>query len=128
MTRIKPGPHRPSVFKLDEWPVVWGVYVGDGCVSAADPLEWANIHAHAHNKTDDPWFGWICIADDRKAFTKLGRPSLLMKHEVAHLLVPNAMHNAKWKKVLTGMGGTSEVKKYLITQKNFIKLDNINPQ
>jgi len=107
------------VFKLEEWPIVWGVYLGQGCITGNDPLDWKELRAHAHNDKDEEWFGWICLADIKDAFTKLGNPSMVIKHEIAHLLAPNQGHTKKWKEILTAMGGASEVRKY-DSKKNLI--------
>ena len=112
MSRIRPGAHRPTVFGLQDYPVVWGVYLGNACVSAENPLEWIEVWAHAHNDPEDEWFGWICIRDAKLAFTKRGNPSLVMKHEVAHLLVPKQGHTRKWRETLTSIGGAVEARKY----------------
>jgi len=121
---IKPGANRPEKFGLEPWPIVWGVYVGQGCISGEDPLEWIDILAHAHNKKDEEYFGWICIRDAKMAFTKLGNPSLVMKHEVAHLIANDQGHTKKWREILTQMGGGVEAKKYLISKKTHNILDS----
>jgi len=122
--KIKPGANRPEKFGLEPWPIVWGVYVGNGCITGEDPLDWIHILAHAHNKKDEEYFGWICIRDAKMAFTKLGNPSLVMKHEVAHLIASDQGHTKKWREVLTQMGGGSEAKKYLISKKKPTILNN----
>jgi len=118
----RPGANRPSAFGLEAWSIVWGVYVGQGCISGEDPLDWIHILAHAHNKKEDEYYGWICIRDAKMAFTKQGNPSLVMKHEVAHLLCPNQGHTKKWREVLTQMGGGAEAKKYLNVKKSSINI------
>jgi len=120
----RPGANRPSAFGLEAWPVVWGVYVGQGCISGEDPLDWIHILAHAHNRKDEEYFGWICIRDAKMAFTKLGNPSLVMKHEVAHLIANDQGHTKKWREILTQMGGGVEAKKYLNSKVKSNKLDN----
>jgi len=121
---IRPGANRPEKFGLEPWPIVWGVYVGQGCITGKDPLDWIHILAHAHNRKDEEYFGWICIRDAKMAFTKLGNPSLVMKHEVAHLIANDQGHTKKWREVLTQMGGASEAKKYLISKKKPTILNN----
>jgi len=133
MPKIRPGAHRPAVFGLQDYPVVWGVYLGNACVSAENPLEWIEVWAHAHNSPEDEWFGWICIRDVKLAFTKRGNPSLVMKHEVAHLLCPGQGHTKKWRRVLTEIGGGAEARKYepkkkeLISSTEVINIDISNP-
>jgi len=116
--KVRTGPHRPSsLFNYGKSSyfyedVIWGIYVGEGCVSGLDPLEWASIHAHAHYDKYDEWSGWVCIADPRKVITKGGRPTHLVLHEVGHLITGTRHHGTQWARVVTSLGATSEVKKY----------------
>ena len=112
--KIKTGPHRPS--SLSPWcaPFAdrWGIYVGDGCVTGAEPLEWKTVLAHAHNDVEDEWFGWVCVADPYDVITTKGQPTVTLKHEIAHILCKNGGHTALWRTVPTSLGAPSEAKKY----------------
>jgi hypothetical protein len=112
--KISQGPHRPEEVcpVLAQYPVVWGLYVSDGCISAEDPLEWRDVDAHAHVEADDEWRGWICIADGRSVITEKGNPTHLLWHEVAHLVCGDISHGAKWKKVMRDFGASREAVKY----------------
>jgi hypothetical protein len=114
--KIAPGPHKPkNLFDLDKYPelkIIWGIYVDDGCVSGVDPLEWRKIDAHAHTAKDDEWAGWICISDPKAVITPTGRPTHVLLHELAHLMVPNSAHNKKWYDTLVRLGGATEAKKF----------------
>ena len=112
--RVKNGPHRPLALSpaLSMYPDLWGIYVGDGCVTGETPLLWREIDAHAHNTIEDEWFGWVCVADPYNVITASGQPTVLLKHEIAHILCKNSGHDKKWRLVLTNMGAESEAKKY----------------
>jgi len=114
--KLRKGPHKAQdLFDMVEYPElskVWGIYVGEGCVTGNDPLDWKIIEAHAHALQDDEWKGWICIADPGAVITATGRPSHTLIHEVAHLILQNASHNKKWHDTVVGLGATVEAKKY----------------
>ena len=112
--KVRTGPHRPTDLTpwLAPFTAVWGVYVGDGCVIGAEPLEWLKIHAHAHDDPEDEWFGWICIADPYNVITAKGQPTVILKHEVAHILCKDGGHGQMWRLILTILGAKSEAKKY----------------
>lgn len=95
-----------------DYPQVWGIYVGMGCVSAESPLEWRGIWAHAHNDPEDEWYGWLCFDKPSRVFTKSGRPTQVLLHEIAHLRCPGQHHTKKWRQTLTMMGGAKEAAKY----------------
>jgi hypothetical protein len=92
--KVRTGPHRPTELSptLASFPDLWGIYVGDGCVTGGSPLEWREVDAHAHNSTEDEWFGWVCIADPYSVITANRNPTALLKHEIAHLLCKNDGH------------------------------------
>jgi len=70
------------------------------------------VNAHAHNWTDDDFFGWICVADERYLFTPSGASTRVMWHEYAHLLVPDANHGRRWRAVIRQLGWPSEARRY----------------
>ena len=60
------------------------------------------VPAHAHSNPESPVHGWICFRSKT-----LSRNSLLMLHEIAHLLVKfKHGHNDVWRRVLLRIGGT----------------------
>ena len=67
-----------------------------GCI-AGDSLD----HAHAHCHPDDPNYGWICL--EYMAYFK---SSKLMKHELAHLIIPYQNHTKKWMRTVLALGGS----------------------
>ena len=108
---VRLGANNPRALGLD-YPEVWGVYVGMGCVSAESPLEWRGILAHAHNDPEDEWYGWLCFDKPSRVLTKTNKPTLVLLHEIAHLRCPNQHHTKKWRQTLTLMGGGREAAKY----------------
>ena len=112
--KVKLGPHRPTSLShaLAPYSDIWGVYVGDGCVTGTEPLEWLKIHAHAHNDTEDEWFGWICIADPYNVITAKGNPTAILLHEVAHVLCRDPGHSQKWCAVVSAIGAPGQAQKY----------------
>lgn len=114
--KLKTGPHRVAdLFDMRKYTslnIVWGIYVGEGCITGEYPLDWKKIEAHAHALKDDNWQGWICIANPRSVITSTGRPSHTLIHEVAHLELASSSHGKKWYDVVVGMGATVEAKKY----------------
>jgi len=112
--KVRTGPHRPTELSSAFAPYsgVWGVYVGDGCVSGGSPLEWRAVEAHAHNRKSDEWFGWICVADQWAVVTENGNLTVTMKHEIAHILCPDSLHGARWRAAVTALGAPQEAKKY----------------
>jgi hypothetical protein len=95
---------------LAEYPEVWGIYVGAGCVTGDSPLDWRTIEAHAH--VLDEWTGWICIANRRSVVTANGRATHLLLHEVGHVLVGDTSHGKRWRDMVTGLGAAKEAKRY----------------
>lgn len=114
--KLRSGPHKISeLFDLNRYPelgAIWGIYVGDGCVSGVDPLAWKRIDAHAHALEDDEWRGWICVAQPRDVRTPKGRPTQVLWHELAHILARNGAHGTKWRDILIGLGCKKEAEKY----------------
>ena len=62
--------------------------------------------AHAHNRKNDKYFGWICILSSKRLRMNNGKPSMLMLHELAHILTPNHWHDDTWRKSVRAIGGT----------------------
>ena len=116
-------PYKPADLNLD-FDCLWGVYVG-GCVDRTGETWrlWHEIHGHAHNDKLDPWFGWVCILEPKRVLTAKGRPTKILLHEIAHLLVPNQGHTKRWKRVVAELGAASEAVKYLPRLPS-IKTDN----
>ena len=89
--------------------VIWGVFVG-GCVDERNASSlWHNARSHAHNHTVDPWFGWLCVLDPSDVLTPKGSPTVILIHEIAHLMCPNTLHGAKWKRMVTKLGAPGEI-------------------
>jgi hypothetical protein len=97
---------------LANYPDLWGIYIGDGCVTGDSPLQWRDVDAHAHNNHDDEWFGWICIANASDVVTEANNPTVTLKHEIAHMLCPNQGHTKAWRKTLTDLGAAKEASRY----------------
>lgn len=85
------------------------VFVG-GCVERGVGSSFRR-QAHAHNHKRDPRYGWICVRSPKRLKTPSGKPSTLMYHEYAHMLVPNQGHTAKWAEVLTSLGHPAEARR-----------------
>ena len=112
--KVRTGPHRPTDLSsaFAAFPDVWGIYVGDGCVTGESPLEWREVDAHAHNNSNDEWFGWICVADPLAVITEKGNLTALIKHEIAHILCRNTLHSKAWKITVINLGAPREAQKY----------------
>lgn len=112
--KVAPGPYRPTtLYNIKDFPElneIWGIYVGDGCVTGQDPLEWLEVDAHAH--VLDEWNGWICIASPLKVVTVNGNPTQLVLHELAHILCKRPGHGRKWYDTICRLGAKNEGKKY----------------
>jgi len=106
------GIYRPEEFGFDRT-VCRGVFVG-GCIrgSTRTGVTTRGDAAHSHNYRGDRHFGWICVADERDLFTPSRRPTRVMWHEYAHLLVPNANHGARWRAAVTALGWPSEARRF----------------
>lgn len=84
------------------WPPGIGVFVG-GCVAADRPRTAFTVRGHAHIARSDPRHGWICIRYPRHVFAADGGPSVLMLHELAHV-VTGQSHTAAWRDKLRELG------------------------
>jgi hypothetical protein len=125
--KLRPGPHKVTelfdVKNHTELSHIWGIFVGEGCVSGMDPLEWKRIDAHAHSLENDEWQGWICIADPKAVVTPKGRPSHTLLHELAHLILKNVSHGKKWADTVIRLGAKAEAGKYY---KPRVKKETVN--
>jgi hypothetical protein len=63
--------------------------------------EW--IEAQIQKELDH--LGWICVRSEKRLYTPDGRPSNLMKHELAHIIT-GLGHNQVWANKLRELGGT----------------------
>ena len=83
---------------VDETINKYGVrcYVG-GCVSRGENSSFRR-RAHAHVSKLDEFKGWFCIRSKKRVYTRSSnKPSKLVWHEVAHLLVGETnWHNKTW--------------------------------
>ena len=82
---------------IDERINKYGVrlYVG-GCI---DRGEGSSFRRKAHAHVSDPNKGWICFRSRKRVYSSNGKPSRLVWHEIAHLLVGKSnWHNKTWDK------------------------------
>jgi len=83
-------------------PFLVGVFVG-GCVARGDGSSFrACAHAHVHK--GDKNLGWICVRSQRRLYTRPGQPSMLMIHELAHILTGQG-HTDTWRDKVRELGG-----------------------
>lgn len=79
------------------------VFVG-GCVERGVGSSFRHS-AHSHNSHSDPFFGWVCVRSHRRLYVlNTDRPSQLMLHEYAHILVPNRGHTDAWREMARSLG------------------------
>ena len=107
---MREGPHRPERLGLDPR-IVWGVSAGS-CIAGEQWYD-KRYHIEGHAHYVGPWRGWICLPDTDRIVTPPGRPTLLVLHEVAHLMAGNKGHGADWREALIGLGGKAEANRYL---------------
>ena len=102
---------------FDKYPEVKGIFVG-GCVSRGVGSSF-RASAHAHTSDKDTHKGWICIRSPRKLYKKNGEPSMLMIHELAHILTGEG-HTDKWREKVRELGGriTARYKKRKRTRRS----------
>ena len=80
-----------------------GTFVG-GCIERGDGSSFRR-RAHAHCFDVDSHKGWICVRSPRRLRMANGRPSMLMLHEMAHILTPNHWHDDVWRSKVKELGG-----------------------
>jgi hypothetical protein len=91
----------PKEFLTEE---IWksgfrGIFVG-GCIERKEGSSFRRkAHAHCFRKETsiylgDKYFGYICVRSPKRLFMKNGKPSLLLWHELAHI-VTQAGHGDK---------------------------------
>ena len=102
-------PYRLSELGIDDDELCWGVMVGSCIDERVAWGIWVDAGAHAHNEKGSDWEGWICVMRPEDVLTPTGKPSKMLLHEYAHLLVPNEGHSRKWKREVTKLGAGSEI-------------------
>lgn len=109
---MEAGPHHPSRLhpRLGQFAHLWGVFAG-GCIAGTEAVYWRNTDGHAHVDLEDPWQGWICVADPTKVLTPKGNPSTLLLHELAHLLTGQS-HGKAFQAACTVLGIPREGEHY----------------
>lgn len=80
-----------------------GTFVG-GCIERGDGSSFRR-RAHAHCFDSDPYKGWICVRSPKRLRMANGKPSMLMLHEMAHILTPNHWHDDCWRSKVKELGG-----------------------
>ncbi len=80
------------------YPEFEGLFVG-GCVERGDG---SSFRAKAHAHTSGEYKGWICVRSVKRLGN--GKPSMLMLHELAHILTGHG-HDDVWRKKVREVGG-----------------------
>ena len=80
-----------------------GTFVG-GCIERGDGSSFRS-RAHAHCFGSDLYKGWICVRSHKRLRMANGKPSMLMLHEMAHILTPNHWHDDCWREKVRELGG-----------------------
>jgi len=87
---------------FQQYPELKGVFVG-GCIDRGDG---SSFRAKAHAHTKEPNQGWICVRSAKRLYVQgTNRPSKLMWHELAHILIGHG-HDDTWRKEVRRLGGT----------------------
>lgn len=79
-----------DVLRAAGWTSVAGVFAG-GCIERGVGSSFRAM-AHTHRPDDGLVAGWICVRSPRRLLTPAGRPSRLLRHEVAHVLAGAGGH------------------------------------
>lgn len=96
-------------------PHLEGVSLG-GCASA-HRTAWLGAmrrSAHAHSDPRDPLVGWLCFKADRvDVIESVTGPTVLARHEYAHLLAPRDHgHGQAWRRAVIALGAPAEATRY----------------
>lgn len=112
MSIAKNHPYYPDQLNLDDYAhILRGVFVG-GCVDERNAWGiWDGVRAHAHNRSNAEWFGWVCVLEPADVLKASGRMTPTLAHEIAHLLCPDTAHGRSWKRAVTKLGFTSEIER-----------------
>ena len=85
-----------------------GIFLG-GCIERGEGSSFrAKAHAHnkpTYNQLPDEHFGWICVRSAKRLRMTNGKPSMLMLHELAHILTPHHWHDDVWRAKVKDLGG-----------------------
>lgn len=92
--------------EFKQYPDFKGIFVG-GCVERGNGSSF-RAKAHAHCLDIDVYYGWICVRSAKRLRMNNGNPSILMLHELAHLLTKELYHNDKWRRKNKELGGWIE--------------------
>ena len=101
------------------YPALKGFFVG-GCIERGEGSSF-RAKAHAHRSDTDKFKGWVCIRSIKRVYMIDGiRPSNLILHELAHILLPHKhWHDDTWMLKVNELGGNID-KQYKRT-KNYRK-------
>ena len=83
--------------------ILRGVFLA-GCVDRGDGSSFRR-KAHAHTGGNNK--GWICVRSRHRLMGTSGKPSLLMWHELAHLISRQG-HTAKWRDTMRQLCGRTD--------------------
>ena len=91
-----------------------GIFVG-GCIERKEGSSFRRkAHAHCYKK-EDKYFGYICVRSPKRLYMKDGKASLLLWHEMAHI-VTRASHGTRkfwvWLKLHTPFLMPGDVKRF----------------
>lgn len=89
-----------------------GLAVG-GCCDAFGTTRQGAFRKAAHAHTSGSHLDWICVRSRRpeRLITPTGKPTALLIHEYAHVLM-HAGHVERWRKAVTDLGAPAEARMY----------------